>query len=239
MNPTRQRDYRIVASPLVRDGVIYAPTRVRPLLALRPGGRGDVLDTHVIWSTDDGPDVPTPVTDGEYFYVVNDRGIVYVTDAKTGEPVYGPERIRRGTYSASPVLADGRIYVTNESGMTTVLRAGPEFEVLAENDFDDYVLSSPAVSEGQIFIRTTGFLYAIGERREEAVTTAQVAAGGTAAAEESAEQAAAGDRAPAGEGGEAPLPPELQTWRGLIVASVAVVLAALVVGGWRWNARRR
>ena len=162
LNPTRQRDYRIVASPLVRDEVIYAPTRVRPLLALRPGGRGDVLDTHVIWSTDDGPDVPTPVTDGEYFYVVNDRGIVYVTDAKTGEPVYGPERIRRGTYSASPVLADGRIYVTNESGMTTVLRAGPEFEVLAENDFDDYVLSSPAVSEGQIFIRTTGFLYAIG-----------------------------------------------------------------------------
>ena len=184
LNPTRQRDYRIVASPLVRDGVIYAPTRVRPLLALRPGGRGDVLDTHVIWSTDDGPDVPTPVTDGEYFYVVNDRGIVYVTDAKTGEPVYGPERIRRGTYSASPVLADGRIYVTNESGMTTVLRAGPEFEVLAENDFDDYVLSSPAVSEGQIFIRTTGFLYAIGERRVEPVTTADIAAGVSAAAEE-------------------------------------------------------
>ena len=64
LNPTRQRDYRIVASPLVHDGVIYAPTRVRPLLALRPGGRGDVLDTHVVWSSDDGPDVPTPVTDG-------------------------------------------------------------------------------------------------------------------------------------------------------------------------------
>ena len=183
LNPTRQRDYRIVASPFVRDGVIYAPTRVRPLLALRPGGRGDVLDSHVIWSTDNGPDVPTPVTDGEYFYVVNDRGIVFVTDAKTGEPVYGPQRIRRGTYSASPVLADGRIYVTNESGMTTVLRAGPEFEVLAENDFDDYCLSSPAVSEGQIFIRTTGYLYAIGERRAPA-TTQQIAAGVAAAADE-------------------------------------------------------
>ena len=176
LNPTRQRDYRIVASPFVRDGLIYAPTRVRPLLALRPGGRGDVLDTHVVWSTDDGPDVPTPVTDGEYFYVVNDRGIVFVSDAKTGEPVYGPERIRRGTYSASPVLADGRIYVTNEDGVTTVLRAGPEFEILAENDLDDYCLSSPAISEGQIFIRTTGHLYAIGERRRPA------AAGGTARA---------------------------------------------------------
>jgi len=200
-----------------------------------------VLDTHVIWSTDDGPDVPTPVTDGEYFYVVNDRGIVYVTDAKTGEPVYGPERIRRGTYSASPVLADGKIYVTNEGGMTTVLRAGPEFEVLAENDFDDYVLSSPAVSEGQIFIRTTGFLYAIGERRVEPVTAENVAAGVAAAAEESADlAAAAGDRASAAEGGEAPLPPEQQTWSRLaLVASAAIVLAALVVGGWRWRVRRQ
>ena len=176
LNPTRQRDYRIVASPLVRDGLIYAPTRVRPLLALRPGGRGDVLDSHVVWSTDDGPDVPTPVTDGKYFYVVNDRGIVFVLDAKTGEPVYGPERIRRGTYSASPVLADGRIYVTNEDGVTTVLRAGPEFEILAENDLDDYCLSSPAVSEGQIFIRTTGHLYAIGERRRSAAGGEVVAA---------------------------------------------------------------
>ena len=168
LNPTRQGNYRIVASPLVRDGLIYAPTRVRPLLALRPGGRGDVLDTHVVWSTGDGPDVPSPVTDGDYFYVVNDGGIVHVMDAKTGAPVYGPERIRPGTYSASPVLADGRIYVTSESGLTTVLRAGPEFEVLAENDLDDYCLSSPAVSEGQIFIRTTGHLHAIGERRAPA-----------------------------------------------------------------------
>ena len=105
------------------------------------------------------------MTDGEYFYVVNDRGIVYVMDAKTGAPVYGPERIQTGTYSASPVLADGKIYVTNEGGMTTVFKAGPTFEVLAENDFDDYCLSSPAISDGQIFIRTTGYLYAIGERR--------------------------------------------------------------------------
>ena len=149
----------------MHDGLIYAPTRIRPLLALRPGGRGDVLETHVLWRTDDGPDVPTPVSDGEYFYVVNDRGIIYVRDAKTGEPVYGPERLRRGTYSASPVLADGKIYVTNEDGVTSVFRTGPTFELLAENEFGDYCLSSPAISDGQIFIRTTRHLYAIGERR--------------------------------------------------------------------------
>ncbi len=165
LNPQREGHYRIVASPVVHDGVIYAPTRIRPMLALRPGGRGDVLQTHVLWRTDDGPDVPTPVSDGEYVYVVNDRGIVFVMDAKTGAPVYGPRRLRRGTYSASPVLADGKIYVTNEDGVTSVFRAGPEFELMAENDFDDYCLSSPAVSDGQIFIRTTGHLYAIGERR--------------------------------------------------------------------------
>ena len=145
--------------------MIYAPTRVRPLLALRAGGRGDVLESHVVWSFDNGPDVPTPVTDGEYFYIVNDRGIVFVLDAQTGEEVYGRQRIRPGTYSASPVLADGKIYITNEGGLTTVFKAGPEFELLAENPLDDYCLSSPAVSEGQIFIRTTEYLYAIGERR--------------------------------------------------------------------------
>ena len=95
LNPTRNRSYRIVASPVVHDGVIYAPTRVRPLLALRPGGRGDVLDSHVMWSTDNGPDVPTPVSDGTHFYVVNDRGIVFAMDAKTGAPV-----LRSGADSA-------------------------------------------------------------------------------------------------------------------------------------------
>ena len=164
LNPTNNRNYRIVASPVVADGLIYAPTRVRPLLALKPGGRGDVTTSHLAWSTRNGPDVPTPVTDGTYFYIINDSGIVWCLDAKTGEEIYGRQRIRRSTYSASPVLADGKIYITNEDGLTTVLKAGPEFEVLAENPLDDYCLSSPAISDGQIFIRTARYLYAIGER---------------------------------------------------------------------------
>ena len=165
LNLRRRRGYRIVASPVVRDGLIFAPSRVRPMLALRPGGRGDVLDSHVVWRTDNGPDVPTPVTDGEYVYIVNDHGIVYVHEAKTRALVYGRQRIQRGTYSASPVLADGKIYVTNEAGLTTVFRTGPRFEVVAQNALDDYCLSSPAISHGQIFIRTAGYLYAIGQRR--------------------------------------------------------------------------
>ena len=101
LNPARQRNYRVVASPVIEGNMIYAPTRIRPLLALKAGGRGDVLQSHVIWKTDNGPDVPTPVTDGQYFYIINDSGIVYVHDAHTGELIYGKQRIQRGTYSSS------------------------------------------------------------------------------------------------------------------------------------------
>ena len=165
LNPTRNTMYRLVASPIVTNDIIIAPTRVRPLLALRAGGRGDVLESHVIWRADNGPDVPTPVTDGTYLYIVNDQGIVFVHEVQTGELVYGRQRLRPGTYSASPVIADGKIYVTNERGLTSVFSVGPEFEILSENPLNDYVLSSPAISDGQIFIRTAQYLYAIGDRR--------------------------------------------------------------------------
>ena len=164
LNPDNNPSYRIVASPIIFDNIIYAPTRNKPLLALKAGGRGDVTSSHVLWSTVNGPDVPTPVTDGKYFYVVNDRGIMFCLDAKTGAEVYGQQRIKPGTYSSSPVLADGKIYVTNEDGLTTVVAAGPKFEVLAENPLNDYVLSSPAISDGQIFIRAAQHLYAIGKK---------------------------------------------------------------------------
>jgi outer membrane protein assembly factor BamB len=164
LNPDNNPSYRIVASPIVFDNIIYAPSRIRPLLALKAGGRGDITSSHVLWSTGNGPDVPTPVTDGKYFYVVNDRGIMFCLDAKTGAEVYAQQRLKPGTYSGSPVLADGKIYVTNEDGLTTVVAAGPKFEVLAENPLNDYVLSSPAISDGQIFIRTTQHLYAVGKK---------------------------------------------------------------------------
>jgi outer membrane protein assembly factor BamB len=163
-NPQKDPAYRVIASPVVYDGVVYTPTRVRPLQAFRAGGRGDITETHRLWASQNGPDVPTPVTDGTYFYIVNDRGIVWCLDAKTGREIWGPQRIRHGTYSASPVLADGKIYITDEDGVTTVFKAGPKFESLAENNLDDYTLSSVAVSQGQIFLRTAKYLYCIGKR---------------------------------------------------------------------------
>jgi outer membrane protein assembly factor BamB len=166
LNPTNNPNFRIIASPLVVGTIVIAPTRERPMLAIKAGGRGDVTTTHKMWTFDNGPDVPTPVSDGKILYTVNDRGIAFALDLQSGKVVYGPERLKSDSYSASPVLAEGRIYITSENeGVTSVYTAGPKFELLAQNALNDYCLSSPAMSEGQIFIRTTGHLWAIGQRK--------------------------------------------------------------------------
>ena len=164
LNPENNPFHRIVASPLVVDGLIYAPSRVKMMLALKPGGRGDVTTTSKVWEFDRGPDVPTPVSDGKHIYVVDDRGVLHLLDAKTGAVIYGPQRLISGTYSSSPVLADGKVFISNEDGVTVVVKAGTEFAVLAENKLEEYTLSSPAVSDGQLFLRTAGHLYCIGKR---------------------------------------------------------------------------
>jgi len=164
LNPSNDPNYRVIASPVTFDGVIYAPTRVKPLTAFRAGGRGDITATHHLWSFQNGPDVPTPVTDGKYFYSVSDGGVAWCLDAKTGAEIYGRQRLKPGTYSSSPVLADGKIYITSEEGLTTVYKAGPQFEILAENALNDYCLSTVAISDGQLFLRTASYLYCIGKR---------------------------------------------------------------------------
>lgn len=163
-NPGKDRYYRVITSPVVIDGMIYACARVRPLIALKAGGRGDISKSHLVWQTDQGTDVPTPATDGKRIYILNDKGVLWCRDAKTGSEIWGNQRVRPGTYSASPLLADGKLYVTSEEGVTTVIDAGPEFKVMAENDLAEYSLSSPAASDGQIFLRTQGALYCIGKR---------------------------------------------------------------------------
>src|SRR5688500_17468173 len=165
LNPQNQGNYRIVASPIVWNDILIAPTRIKPMLALNVGERGNAKPP-VLWSFDQGPDVPTPVTDCTLLYVVRDYGAAFALDLKSGTPVYGPERLPPGTYSASPVLADGHIYVTSEEGLTSVYKAGPKFELVSSNAMIDYCLSSSAVSDGQIFLRTKTHLWVIGERKK-------------------------------------------------------------------------
>jgi outer membrane protein assembly factor BamB len=165
LNPQNNGNYRIVASPIVWQDIVIAPTRVQPMLALdlanRAAGRPKTM-----WSFNQGPDVPTPVTDGTLLYIVRDNGAALALDLKTGAVVYGPERLPPGAYSASPVLADGHIYVTSEEGLTSVYKAGPKFELVAQNALNDYCLSSIAVSEGQVFLRTSGHLWVVGDRKK-------------------------------------------------------------------------
>jgi len=162
LNPDDNPYYRIVASPVAAGDVVVAPTRVKPMLVLRAFGNGDVTKSALVWSFDRGPDVPTPATDGTLLYVVTDKGLLYCMDLATGKTHYGPERLRMGTYSSSPLLADGKLYLTSEDGVTSVVRAGTGFELLAENVLDEFTVSSPAAASGQLFIRTSGHLYAIG-----------------------------------------------------------------------------
>src|SRR5437667_11084577 len=98
--------------------------------------------------------------------MVEDSGRVTCLDAKTGKLIWGPERTAQGIVSASPLLADGKLYITNESGVTTVLAAGPEFKVLATNELDDsYTLSSLAVAGSRLSLRTGTYLYCIGRKQ--------------------------------------------------------------------------
>src|SRR5262245_42934871 len=143
LNPGHDPNFRIVASPLAVGDLVVAPTRVKPMLVLRAFGSGDVTKSALLWSFERGPDVPTPATDGTLLYVVTDNGVLSCLDLATGKVLYGPQRLALGTYSSSPLLADGKLYVTNEEGLTSVVKAGPAFELLAENPLDDFTVSSP------------------------------------------------------------------------------------------------
>jgi hypothetical protein len=134
------------------------------------------------WSRKKGVDVPTPVADPERVYLVDDQGIATALDLETGAVVWGPERLATGTYSASPVLAAGRVYATAEDGTTTVFRAGPRFEILQQNEIGGYVLASPAIAGDRIYLRTSEALWAIAGDRSEASATGRPAPGGRGAA---------------------------------------------------------
>lgn len=164
-NPGDNPFNRTIASSLVIGGNVFTPsTRGRPFIGFRAGGSGDITGKNELWRNNLGADVPTPTTDGKHIYVVNDKGFLNCLEAATGKVVYEGQRIEPGTYSASPLLADGKIYCLNEDGTTTVVKAGPDFEILGVNKLDSFTLASPAAVDNQIFIRTGEHLYCIQRR---------------------------------------------------------------------------
>ena len=164
-NPTGDTAHRTIASSITTGGIIFTTsTRGRPFIAFRPGGSGTITGKNEVWKNDLGADVPTPTTDGKLIYVIGDNGVVTSFDAKSGEMVWERQRIEPGTYSASPLLADGKIYATSEDGTTSVLKAGAEFEILATNKLNSFTLASPVADGNQLFIRTSEHLYCIANR---------------------------------------------------------------------------
>ena len=167
LNPNQARNWRSISSPVVGDGVVFAPyARGNSLTAIRLGGRGDVTESHVAWSND-GPaaDVPTPVFDDGKVYVCTDRGGVFQFNAEDGEVEQSLDlsRGRRATFSSSPVLAGGHLYLTSEEGVVYVVRIGDSLELVAENAMNDFAVATPIFCDGRIYIRTDAYLHCIGD----------------------------------------------------------------------------
>jgi len=153
----------VVPSVVVGEGLIFTASGFgeSTIRVVRTGGQGDVTDTHMAWtSTKDVPKVPSMLYVKPYLYIVTETGVAKCLEAVTGEVIWR-ERIGN-KYSASPIWAEGRIYFLSEKGQTTVIEAGPEFKVLAENELNEKCCASPAVSNKQIFIRSEHNLFCIG-----------------------------------------------------------------------------
>ncbi len=153
------------AVPMIVSGsglFFSASGRNGTIMAIRPGGKGDITDTHLFWSNErGGPHVPSPTYYKDRLYIVNDTGIATCLNTLTGKTVWR-ERLK-GRFSMSPVLIGDKLIVTNEKGLTTILKTGNSFEIIAQNDLMEETLSTPAVLDGQLYIRTASHLYCIGE----------------------------------------------------------------------------
>lgn len=165
----RGNTMEVTPTPVVAHGLVFcASGRAGPTLAIRPGGSGDVTETHVVWQTPRGsPFIPSPLVLGDYLYLLNDmNSIATCLEARTGKPVWQGrlgEASREG-FSASPVAVDGKIFFTNDEGETFVLAAGPQFRLLRINRLNEQTLATPALVDGRWYFRTAGHLIAIGGR---------------------------------------------------------------------------
>jgi hypothetical protein len=136
------------------------------ILAIRPDGKGNVTDSHIAWRTNKGVSyVPSPISEGDYCLVVSDSGVAHCFEAKTGRIAW-EERMRE--HHASPVSAEGRVYFINDPGILRVVRPGENYDLVAESELGEKVFASPALSEGQIFVRGDQSLICIGERKPAA-----------------------------------------------------------------------
>ena len=162
--------FEVIPTPVVGEGFVFASSgRAGPTLAIRPGGSGDVTDTHVAWRASKGsPFIPSPLVHQGILYMVNDMvSIATAYDAKTGDMLWQGRlgEAARESFSASPVVVDGKVFFTNDLGETFVLTAGREFNLRHVNRLHARTLASPALVDGTWYFRTDRELLAIGKAR--------------------------------------------------------------------------
>jgi len=153
------------AVPMIVSGsglFFSASGRNGAIMAIRPGGKGDITETHLFWRNErGGAHVPSPTCYKDRLYMVNDTGVATCLDALSGKTVWR-ERLK-GRFSMSPVLVGDKLFVVNENGLTTILKTGDIFEIVAQNDLAEETLSTPAFLNGRIYFRTASHLYCIGK----------------------------------------------------------------------------
>ncbi|MEL6104489.1 MAG: PQQ-binding-like beta-propeller repeat protein [Planctomycetota bacterium] len=156
------KGFSVVPRPVYAKDVVYFATGFsdKRLWAVKVDGTGDVTDTHVLWTASKSmPTKPSPIVHEGLIYVIDDTGIATCLDAETGDAVW-KKRIG-GKYSASPLLAGNRVYMSSQEGTITVLEAGREFKQIAENQLDGQIMASPAVVGNVLLVRTSAALYRI------------------------------------------------------------------------------
>ena len=158
-------DY-VVPVPIVHDGIVYClGGRSNRAIAVKPGGRGNVTDSHKLWEVPIGANVTSPVFHDGYLHWASDKAVQCCLDARDGAEVFRKRLPTRARIYASIIRAGDQFYVTTRDKGVVVLKAGPEYKELAVNviESDNNVLNaSPAVSGNNLLLRTDAYLYCIG-----------------------------------------------------------------------------
>ena len=163
-----------VGTPVVGNGVVYVTggyPPARPVYAIRPNASGEISlpkdkssNEVIAWSNGEGTYIPTPIFYNGVLYTCANNGVVTAYDGETGERLYRARVGGGGSFSASPVAADGRLYFANEDGDVYVARAGRTYQEIAKNEMKEVIMSTPAISDGVMIVRTLGHVYGIGQK---------------------------------------------------------------------------
>ncbi len=152
---------RLNASPAIGDGVIVCATRGESCITVRAGGLGDVTETHRLWDYTNLADCPTPTIHDGIVYVPRDDGTGRAFEAESGKMLW-QKRLAGKEYRASPIVADGKVYLLSREGICTVIEEGPKYKVVSTNELPGDFYATPAISDGNLFLRSNTQLFAVG-----------------------------------------------------------------------------